>query len=102
MNENKRLASLLKGWSPTLVLEATDSLQEFSIRVDSGKLQELESGAKESEHTVRLRATHQLLIDIFSGTKNPSRVFLDGDLEVFGSDRDRVKLDAISLVLWGI
>ena len=26
---------------------------------------------------------------------------LEGEIEVFGSDADRVKLDAITLVLWG-
>jgi hypothetical protein len=39
---------------------------------------------------------------VFTGALNPVRANLDGELAVFASDRDNVKLDAVCMVLWGM
>ena len=101
-NAHPRIKTLLKGWNPTLVFESTDSGETFHARVKDAALGELAPGAVEADHSILLRATTANLIDIFSGRKNPARAFLDAELEVFGTDKDQVKLDAIALILWGM
>ncbi len=102
VNELPRMRSLLKDWEPQVVIQATDSDEQYSFSVSGSYLSELATSNDEHDHTVILRARQEILNKVFSGELNPARAHLDGELDVFGSDRDEVKLDAISLILWGI
>lgn len=102
VNAMPRMRSLLKDWEPQVIVRVSDSDEFFSFRVEDSNLTPLRTDSIELPHTVTLRAGEETLNKIFSGAMNPARAHLDGDLEVFGSDKDEVKLDAISLILWGI
>lgn len=102
VNAHPRIKGILKGWSPEIQFETLDGEAAVHAVVAEQVLGEMRPGAAESEGAILVRATEQDLIEIFSGRKNPARAFLDAELEIFGSDKDRVKLDAISLVLWGV
>ncbi len=104
-NSHPRIASLIKGWEPTIVVEATDSgtkryLPVRGCRIESVDTNDTGDGAP-AGHVVHLRAAEAVLAAVFDGRSNPADAFLEGDLEIFASDKDQVKLDAISLVLWG-
>ena len=101
VNAHSSLKSLLKGWEPTIIIESTDSQRVFSLPVRNQKIESVESQRLAHTHEVLVRGAESLLEDVFSGKANPATAHLDGLLEVFGSDRDQVKLDSISLVLWG-
>jgi len=100
-NAHPRIPSLIKGWEPTIVLESSDSGQRRYMRVQSGQIQAIGDEGDANAHTVHLRATDEVLQSVFDGRSNPAEAFLDGALEIFATDKDQVKLDAISLVLWG-
>ena len=102
VNDNARMATLLKGWEPDLLIEATDSGQQFRYRVRACRIGEIDGGCADAGDNVLLRSDSATLARVFSGDLNPARAYLEGSLEVFGSDRDQIKLDAISLVLWGV
>jgi hypothetical protein len=96
------MASLLAGWEPVIVLETQDADQVVSLTVQAGRIVEVTSGARDAEHKIFVQAEEEVLRQVFSGLLNPARAHLDGTLAVFGTERDKVKLDAISLILWGI
>jgi hypothetical protein len=100
-NSHPRIASLIKGWEPTIVVEATDSGSTHYIPVRACRIDSIAEGSNETRHLVHLRAPEAVLTDVFAGRINPATAFLDGALEIFAEDKDHVKLDAISLVLWG-
>jgi hypothetical protein len=101
-NAHPRVGKLLKGWEPLLLIEATDDGQRFNLRVHDARLDEVALSEVESDNSILVRGSSEVLREVFSGTLNPARAYLEGTLEVFGSDRDHIKLDAISLVLWGM
>jgi putative sterol carrier protein len=101
VNGHKSLKNLLKGWEPTIIIEATDSGHVFSLPVRNQKIEAVQEARLADSHEILVRGTEQLLEEVFSGKTNPAMAHLNGTLEVFGSDRDQVKLDSISLVLWG-
>jgi hypothetical protein len=101
-NAQPRVGKLLKGWEPLLLIEATDDGQRFKMRVHDSRLDEVAPSEVESDPSILVRGSNEILRAVFSGALNPARAYLEGSLEVFGSDRDHIKLDAISLVLWGM
>ena len=101
VNSHARMESLLKGWEPTIVIDATDASAAYSLVVRRSQVVHLVEGTVEADHCVQLQADAEVLMKIFSGQLNPARAHMDGQLAAFGSDRDQVKLDAISLILWG-
>jgi len=97
VNANERMATLLKGWEPQLVIEATDSGQQFRYRVQGCRIGEIAGEPVDDGDNVMLRSDSATLVRVFSGALNPAQAYLEGNLEVFGSDRDQIKL-----VLWGL
>jgi hypothetical protein len=100
-NTHPRIPSLIRGWTPVIVVEASDTASKHYLPVKGEKIDVAEPGEFSTEHLVHLRAEEQTLISIFNGTSNPAEAFLNGSLEIFASDKDQIKLDAVSLVLWG-
>jgi hypothetical protein len=101
-NEHPRIESLIRDWSPVIIVESTDTDARYFMPVSAGKIVECTASEHASNHTVHLRATESQLTAIFCGESNPAESFLNGELEIYATDKDQVKLDAISLVLWGI
>jgi len=102
VNSDARLAGLLKGWEPLLTVEATDSGAQFAFQVSRGQMHPIDGADAKQENPVLIRSDSETLMRVFGGELNPAQAYLEGSLEVFGSDRDQTKLDAISLVLWGM
>lgn len=100
-NAHASIKSLLKGWEPTIILESTDTRQVFSLKVRNQQIESIQNQRQSDDHEILVQGTAPLLADVFCGKTNPALAHLDGALGVFGSDRDQVKLDSISLILWG-
>jgi len=103
VNENPRIKTLIKDWEPVITLESTDTAEKTHLVIQGCQLTEIVTeGERAKQHVLHLKATKDKLIAIFSGQSNPAEAFLQGDLEIFASDKDQVKLDAISLLVWGM
>jgi len=100
VNDHPRLRSLLKGWDKDILVESTDTNETYRLTFADTKLVQIESPAREEEADITVRAEARLLNDVFTGISNPATLFLEGTLQVFASDKDQIKLDAIALVLW--
>jgi hypothetical protein len=102
VNNHPRVQSLIRDWEPLLIIDAIDTGHKLFVPVHNCEMGAITSDLPEVGHTVHLRADEKTLISIFNGRSNPAEAFLNGFLEIFASDKDQVKLDAISLVLWGM
>jgi vacuolar-type H+-ATPase subunit B/Vma2 len=101
VNDHPRMKTLLKSWDRTAVVEVEDTGDVFTVEFRGCQIVDLQPGnVATTDEPIILKASERILVDIFTGVLNPASEFLDGRLQVFASDRDQVKLDAISLVLW--
>ncbi|HXZ96852.1 MAG TPA: hypothetical protein VEG37_07400 [Burkholderiales bacterium] len=101
VNGDSRLTNILRGWEPVIMIEVPNAGWRRYLPVHECRIAEITSDFKDASHIVRLRSSEETLIAIFDGRYNPVEAFFNGELELFATDNDQVKLDAISLVLWG-
>jgi len=104
-NANPRAAKLTAGWDRQLLLEPTDTETRYLLTVAGARLTDIREGGiapGTDERLVTMSAEEATLIEIFSGVTNPSTALIDGQLEVYSDSRDKVKLEALALVIWGL
>ena len=103
-NTNGRVRKLVKNWDRQVLVEATDTGAVYTMYVEDAEMRRIEEGRSEGddEYLVHLQASNETLMEIFSGNYNPSTALLDGMLSVFSNERDKVKLEACAMVIWGL
>jgi len=104
-NENQRVKKLTKNWNRFLKAESTDTAEIFTVTIQDLAINEIQPGCsipEDNEDLVTLQAAEEALVRIFTGKYNPAHALIDGALAVFCSDRDKVKLEAIAMVIWGM
>lgn len=102
-NENARVKKLIKNWDRSIIVEATDTGATQTMMVSDLVMNEVRAGAHEDgENPIHLQASQETAIRIFSGDYNPAHALIDGELAVFSSEKDKVKLEAITMVIWGM
>ena len=102
VNHHASLRSTLANWSPEFFIEAQDSGATYQVHIESGRVQDVCATEDEpGDDALLLRGDSDLLERIFSGTLSPLGAYTDGQLQVYGPQKDQIKLDVIALVLWG-
>ncbi len=101
VNEDLRVKSLIRNWRRMIVVKADDTGEVFTLRVDAGAITRVEPGDHGEDELILLSGDEQLIRGVFAGERNPAKEYLDGALTVLGDEADKMKLDAISVVLWG-
>ena len=102
LNTNVRLRSLLAAWRSALHIASRDTGETFRIHIEGGRVQQIVRVASEpDDEGLLLRADESVLQRIFSCRLSPLAAHTDGLLEVYGPEKDQIKLDMIALVLWG-
>ena len=101
VNENDRIKKLIRGWNPAIIIEANDKQLFFTLLIENEKIFSIVDSKEEKNHQIHIQGSNNVLQSIFSGDLNPAEAVLDGKIAVFGDDKDQIKLDAISLILWG-
>lgn len=101
-NANLRVQRIATGWSQKLFVECCDTDQRYCIEIRDGRLSDVDpSPVASNDGCLLIRGEEDLLTKIFNGARHPLTAYNDGEIEVYGEQRDQVKLDAISLVMWG-
>jgi putative sterol carrier protein len=100
VNEHPRLRILLKGWDRSIRIDCDNAAARYRVQFKDTCVQEVVEDSSDAEVDITLRAPHATLLDVFEGRSNPATLFLNGELQVFATEKDQVKLDAISLLLW--
>lgn len=101
-NTNPRVQKLIVGWERNILVDAMDTGEQHTLVVKDMQMAEVVPGLDESNETVHLQGEESLLIDMFAGRNKPAAMLMDGVLAVFSSDKDKVKLEALAMVIWGI
>ena len=102
-NSSDRVKKLIKGWNRKILVQPTDVESEFTMTVENLAVTSILPKVEPGEDTdlIYLQATEDILRQIFVGDYNPAHAHIDGDLAVFSAERDKIKLEAIALVIWG-
>jgi len=103
-NANESVKKLVRGWDRSIVVEATDTESVLTMIVHDLSIKAIKVGSdgEDFDSVIHLQASEENLIRIFSGDYNPANALIDGELAVFSSEKDKVKLEAISMVIWGM
>lgn len=99
-NRNERLKIMNKDWNRVILVKANDVDSEHTLILSSGDLT-----VKEGNHTgppdMTVLSDSETLADMFYGDIAPTEPYLNGTLKVKGSEDDIMRLDFITLLIWG-
>ena len=102
-NANARVKKLIKNWKRSIIVDATDTGAVMTMVIDDLLMSDVKDGAHPDEdYPIHLQGSQDTLIKIFSGDYNPAHALIDGELAVFSNEKDKVKLEAITMVIWGM
>jgi len=98
-DQNKRLKLMNKDWNRVILVQANDIACEHTLVLSAGDLSVHEGSLGKADLIVA--ADSEILADMFYGDITPTEPYLNGSLKVLGSEEDIVRLDFISLMIWG-
>jgi putative sterol carrier protein len=104
-NNDTRVKKLIKGWNRFLKVDGTDTGEIYTLTIQDLAVTNIEAGstlADDDENVIALQASQEALVRIFTGKYNPAHALIDGALAVFSGERDKVKLEAIAMIIWGM
>ncbi len=99
VNENMTLKKILKGWSKLMVVKTKDPETVATLKIEKGSVVDVKL-EDTPDADITLSANADVINDIFTGKANPSRLYLDGTLKVFASQKDQMVLDSIVDIVW--
>ena len=99
VNENMTLKKILKGWSKLMVVRTKDPEAVSTLKIEKGSVVDVKLEDTPNAD-ITLSANADVINDIFTGKANPSRLYLDGTLKVFASQKDQMVLDSIVDIVW--
>ena len=99
-NTTEKIKKLITGWNPNIIIRAMDTSDVYTFIVADLKISAILSGEINSDHQVTVEGNQDVLIEIFTGKVNPAQALLDGLIAVYGEQKDQVKLDIITMMLW--
>lgn len=99
-NSDQQLRRMLSDWDRIILVKATDIESQYSLVVKDGTVF-LEEAASPDGADMTVIAGCELLVEIFSGLITPTEPYLSGSLRVMGTEEDVIRLDFISLMIWG-
>lgn len=98
-NRNAQLKAMNRDWNRTVLIRASDIPSQHTLVLRDGEVTLLEGAAGQADLTVE--AGSDLLVDLFAGAITPTEPYLDGRLKVLGREEDIIRLDFLSLMIWG-
>ncbi|MGB9904353.1 MAG: SCP2 sterol-binding domain-containing protein [Desulfotomaculales bacterium] len=98
-NKNERVKMMNRDWNRVILIRANDLDSEHTFVLSDGNLS-LHEGVR-GEPDLTVIADSETLADLFYGDITPTEPYLNGTLKVVGSEDDIVRLDFISLMIWG-
>ncbi len=100
VNENARLRQMNRDWNRDIAVVVKDLPGvDAAISMREGQMDWRPEAA--SDPNIVLTAPADVLIGIFRGESTPTEPYLDGSLTLRGSQEDVLRLDFVSLMLWG-
>ncbi|WP_066639147.1 SCP2 sterol-binding domain-containing protein [Desulfolucanica intricata] len=97
--KNERLKTMNRDWDRIILVRATDVQFEHTISLKNGELEIMEGAPGQADLTVV--SDSETLADLFYGDIAPTEPYMNGTLKISGSEDDILRLDFISLMIWG-
>ena len=98
-SKNERLKIMNRDWDRVVVIRATDVDSLHTLTLKEGVIS-LKEGAADSPNLTVI-SDSETLADIFYGDITPTEPYNNGTLKIMGSEDDIIRLDFISLLIWG-
>jgi putative sterol carrier protein len=98
-NTNERLQTMNRGWNRHISITANDIDAAFTIIYEDGTAEVREGTSDEAD--LKVESDSETLTNIFYGEITPAEPYSDGSLRLLGSEDDILRLDFISLTIWG-
>lgn len=98
-NNNPRLQVMNKDWNRIIQVLTTDIESAHTLELKEGELCFREGPVENPDLTVI--SDSETLADMFYGDITPTEPYMNGTLRIMGSEDDIVRLDFISLLIWG-
>ncbi|SFF99269.1 SCP-2 sterol transfer family protein [Desulfotomaculum arcticum] len=98
-SNNKKLKIMNHDWNRVILIEATDVDSKHTIILQDGEISVVE-GISATPNLV-VTSDSETLADLFYGDITPTEPYMNGTLVLKGSEDDIVRLDFISLMIWG-
>lgn len=99
-NRNERLRTMNRDWTRTVAILSDDTGTRHWLASEAGEITVGEGDPPRSPD-LEVRAPENILRAIFSGEMTPTEPYNAGDLLVRGSQDDLMRLDIITLLVWG-
>lgn len=96
--ENPRLREMNRDWSRVIQVVSSDGPEPYWIACDHGILS---WGKGERPWDLRIDASGEILSAVFTGQLSPTEPYDVGDLMVKGQQDDLMRLDIMTLLIWG-
>lgn len=97
-NENDRLRQMNRDWNRTIAIDV-QGVPNCALVIEDGHMRVLPEVPQARD--IALRAAEPVLVGIFGGELGPTEPYLDGRLTVQGSQEDVLRLDFLSMLIWG-
>ena len=104
-NGHERAKKLVKNWDRFILLNAIDTGSKFALVIKDQVLTDVQPVSDyddQADDLVHMQGEEEVLKNIFSGVCNPATALVDGALAVFSKERDKVKLEALAMIIWRI
>ncbi|SFR12790.1 SCP2 sterol-binding domain-containing protein [Desulfoscipio geothermicus] len=98
--KNKKLKIMNKDWDRVILIKAADVDSQHTLILKNGELTVTE-GTPAGDPDLVVTADSETLADLFYGDITPTEPYMNGTLVIKGSEDDIVRLDFISLMIWG-
>ena len=98
-SKNERLKVMNRDWDRVVVIRATDVDSLHTLSLHEGMISLREGTTDNPDLTVI--SDSETLADIFYGDITPTEPYNNGTLKIMGSEDDIIRLDFISLMIWG-
>ena len=98
-NKNDRVKIMNRDWDRVIMIKATDVESLHTLTLKKGQLSLKEGHSEDPDLTVI--SDSETLADIFYGDITPTEPYNDGTLRIMGAEDDIIRLDFISLLIWG-
>jgi len=97
--KNQRLKVMNRDWDRTVLVLAEDIESVHTMVLKGGELSF--SQGKTGEPDLTVISNSDILADMFFGDITPTEPYMNGSLRIIGSEDDILRLDFISLLIWG-
>ncbi len=97
-NRNEELKKMNRTWNRTVLVRASDTGDQFSIRMQDGDV--TVAGERPEGYDLEVIADSDTLSAMFYGEVTPTDPYLNGTLAVKGAEDDLLRLDFITAMIW--